>query len=168
LQVNVIADQKIGDNSVSDVFSKAKRSQVMAAIRSKGNKATELKLVSIFRANGIVGWRRNHKTMGKPDFIFRNERIALFVDGCFWHGCPIHCRMPNSNRRYWFQKIARNQKRDVRVRTWLRGMGWRVLKVWEHELRLPRRVLLRIQLCLGSAQKNKLALRNNLNTISHK
>jgi DNA mismatch endonuclease (patch repair protein) len=125
----------------------------MAAILSKGNKATELKLVSIFRANGIVGWRRNQKTMGNPDFIFRKERVALFVDGCFWHGCPIHCRRPNSNRRYWFQKIARNQKRDVLVRSCLRGMGWRVLRVWEHELRFPQRVVRRIHLCFRAANK---------------
>jgi hypothetical protein len=71
---------------MADVFSKRKRSQIMAAVRSKGNKTTELKLISIFRVNGIVGWRRNKKITGSPDFVFRKKRIALFVDGCFWHG----------------------------------------------------------------------------------
>ena len=79
---------------VTDVFTKKKRSQVMAAIRSKGNKATELKLTSILRAAGITGWRRHQPIPGHPDFIFRRGRLAIFVDGCFWHGCRWHCRMP--------------------------------------------------------------------------
>ena len=117
----------------------------MAAVKSTGNKATELKLISIFRANGIAGWRRNQKITGKPDFTFRKERIVLFIDGCFWHGCSIHCRKPNSNRSYWLQKIVRNQKRDVTVRKTLRKMGWRVLKIWEHELRFPNSLANRIK-----------------------
>jgi DNA mismatch endonuclease, patch repair protein len=117
----------------------------MAAVKSKENKATELKLISIFRANGIIGWRRNQKLAGNPDFIFRKEWIAVFVDGCFWHGCPIHCRKPNSNRSYWNQKIVRNQNRDTVVGKSLRGMGWRVLRVWEHELRFPNSLAKRIK-----------------------
>jgi DNA mismatch endonuclease, patch repair protein len=66
---------------MADVFSKSKRSHVMAAIKSKGNKDTELKLISVFRASGISGWRRNQKIIGKPDFVFRRERLVLFVDG---------------------------------------------------------------------------------------
>jgi DNA mismatch endonuclease Vsr len=81
---------------MADVFNKTKRSRVMAAIKSTGNKDTELKLIAIFRANGIAGWRRNQKLPGKPDFVFRRERLAVFVDGCFWHGCRWHCRMPKS------------------------------------------------------------------------
>jgi DNA mismatch endonuclease (patch repair protein) len=119
---------------MADVFSKKKRSQVMAAIKSKGNKDTELKLISIFRANGITGWRRNQKLPGKPDFIFRRERIALFVDGCFWHGCRRHCRMPKTRRNFWLPKISRNKTRDQEVNGMLRKTGWRVLRVWEHEL----------------------------------
>ena len=131
---------------MSDVFSKKKRSQVMSAIRSKGNKATELKLASILRAAGVKGWRRHLPLTGKPDFVFPRNRVALFVDGCFWHGCPVHCRRPNSNRGYWFSKILRNQKRDAAVRKGLRASGWRVLRIWEHELRFPCRVARRITL----------------------
>src|SRR5580700_1063132 len=94
------------------VFNKEKRSKVMAAIRSRGNKDTELKLASIMRAKRITGWRRNERLTGQPDFVFRRERLALFVDGCFWHGCPKHLRMPRSNEKYWRQKLARNQRRD--------------------------------------------------------
>jgi DNA mismatch endonuclease (patch repair protein) len=120
---------------MADVFSKRKRSQVMAAIRSKGNKNTELKLISIFRAYKITGWRRNQNLPGKPDFVFRKRRVAIFVDGCFWHGCPRHCRMPQAHRKYWQGKIARNMERDREVKRYLARQGWRVLRLWEHALR---------------------------------
>jgi DNA mismatch endonuclease (patch repair protein) len=107
---------------MADVFSKEKRSQVMAAIRSKGNRDTELK------------WRRNQKLIGKPDFVFRRMRLALFVDGCFWHGCPKHGRKPDSNSHYWLTKLERNKVRDKKVSHELRKTGWRVLRLWEHEL----------------------------------
>jgi DNA mismatch endonuclease (patch repair protein) len=120
---------------MADVFSKKKRSQVMAAIKSKGNKDTELKLISIFRANGITGWRRNQKLPGKPDFVFRRERLVVFVDGCFWHGCRWHCRMPQNNRQYWRLKIARNVERDNATTRHLQKAGWRVLRIWGHSLK---------------------------------
>ncbi len=78
--------------SMADVFSKSKRSKVMAAIRSKGNKDTELRLAFILRAYGIKGWRRHYPLPGKPDFVFPKQRLAVFVDGCFWHSCPKHGR----------------------------------------------------------------------------
>src|SRR6266704_3667265 len=96
---------------MADVFSKKKRSQVMAAIRSRGNIDTELKLASIFRAHRIKGWRRHQRLPGSPDFVFRRERVAVFVDGCFWHGCPKHGRTPDSNRGYWLPKLKRNKQR---------------------------------------------------------
>ena len=117
-----------------DVFSKRKRSQVMAAIKSRGNKTTEIKLATIFRKNKIVGWRRNFPLFGNPDFVFPKLRLAIFVDGCFWHGCPKHLRKPKGNRNFWSEKISRNRKRDRIVTRNLRSAGWRVLRVWEHEL----------------------------------
>jgi DNA mismatch endonuclease, patch repair protein len=129
---------------MADVFNKAKRSLVMAAIKSKGNKNTEQRLISIFRAKAITGWRRNQKLPGKPDFVFRRERLAVFVDGCFWHGCRWHCRMPHSNRIYWRRKISRNIARDRLIRDRLRSCGWKVVRVWEHSLRLPDSVARRI------------------------
>jgi len=147
---------------MSDIVSKKKRSQVMAAIHSKGNKATELKLISIFRTHGITGWRRSQKALGNPDFVFHRERLAVFVDGCFWHGCPIHCRKPSSNLDYWLTKIRRNQERDSVVRNGLCGNGWRVARIWEHELRFPRRVAWRITLALQIAdQKRSLHQKSN-------
>lgn len=117
-----------------DVFTKAKRSSVMSSIRASGNKDTELRLISIFRAHRITGWRRNRKLPGKPDFVFPAQRLALFVDGCYWHGCPLHYRRPKTNRAFWDAKIARNRRRDREVNRLLRAKGWRVLRIWEHAL----------------------------------
>jgi DNA mismatch endonuclease (patch repair protein) len=121
--------------AMADVFSKKKRSQVMAAIRSKGNKDTELKLASIFRAHGIKGWRRHQPLPGKPDFAFLKKHVAVFVDGCFWHGCRWHCRMPQDNRRYWQEKISRNAARDRTTNRLLRRTGWQVVRLWQHSLK---------------------------------
>jgi DNA mismatch endonuclease (patch repair protein) len=129
---------------VADVFTKKKRSQVMAAIRSRGNRATELRLTSILRAAGITGWRRHQPIPGRPDFTFRRARLAVFVDGCFWHGCRWHCRIPQDNRKYWRHKISRNANRDRSINRLLRKAGWRVLRIWGHSLRTPQAVIRRI------------------------
>jgi DNA mismatch endonuclease (patch repair protein) len=119
-----------------DVFTKAKRSAVMAAIRGKGNKATELRMIALLRAHGLTGWRRGQALTGKPDFVFRRERVALFVDGCFWHrhpGCKF-AYTPKSRREFWLPKLAQNVARDRRVTRSLRKDGWKVRRVWECEL----------------------------------
>lgn len=117
-----------------DVFTVAKRSQVMSAIRGRGNKDTELALAMLFRRNGITGWRRHAPIFGKPDFAFRQQRVAVFVDGCFWHSCPRHANMPVNNRDFWMKKLAANAKRDRLVNRTLKARGWRVLRIWEHQL----------------------------------
>ncbi len=117
-----------------DVFTREKRSAVMARIRGTGNKDTELRLIALMRAARITGWRRNSTLIGKPDFIFPKLRLAVFVDGCFWHGCPIHGTKPKQNAEFWLTKITRNQARDRLVNRTLRKAGWRVLRIWEHEL----------------------------------
>ena len=85
---------------MADVFSKSKRSEVMSRIRSRGNQATELALAKLFRRHKITGWRRNQKVFGKPDFIFPKHKLAVFVDGCFWHGCPKHGTQPKGNAAF--------------------------------------------------------------------
>jgi DNA mismatch endonuclease (patch repair protein) len=131
---------------MTDIVSKKKRSQVMAAVRSHGNRATELRLAALFRQHGITGWRRKQNLVGKPDFIFRRYRSAVFVDGCFWHGCSSCYRRPATNRSYWDEKVRRNKERDQFVADSLRRGGWRVLRIWEHEFarsyqaRLVRRI----------------------------
>lgn len=128
-----------------DVFTKAKRSEVMSRIRSRGNKAPELALAKLFRRNKISGWRRhweirkaesgNWKFKVRPDFVFRQVRLALFVDGCFWHGCPRHATQPKGNRAFWKNKFARNIARDRRVNRALRSARWRVIRIWECTLK---------------------------------
>lgn len=117
-----------------DVWGRAKRSEVMSRIRSRGNRRTELALVSLMRAAGIKGWRRHLALVGRPDFVFRRERLVVFVDGCFWHGCSRCYRRPKSNQRFWDEKVRANRQRDLRVARALRRAGWSVLRVWEHQL----------------------------------
>src|SRR5579872_6447209 len=109
-----------------DVFTKAKRSEVMSRIRGRGNKETEIALARLLRRHKITGWRRHHAIMGRPDFIFIKLRLAVFVDGCFWHGCPRHATKPKNNAAFWQRKLQSNRARDVKVNRELRRLGWRV------------------------------------------
>lgn len=124
---------------MADVFTKEKRSAVMARIRSTGNAETELAMMRLFREGGIVGWQRNFPLPGRPDFVFPKVRLAVFVDGCFWHGCPTHGRQPSSNRGYWTVKLKRNRQRDREVSRKIKVRGWKVVRIWHHELRRNNR-----------------------------
>lgn len=106
----------------------------MSRIRSQDNKATELRLTGIFRAIGISGWRRHTPIFGKPDFIFLKLRVAVFVDGCFWHSCPKHSTKPMCNRAFWEKKLTANKERDRLVNRTLRRKSWKVVRIWEHDL----------------------------------
>src|SRR5688500_15566996 len=117
-----------------DVFTTEKRSLVMAAIRSRGNEATEMRLVRLLRESGIKGWRRHSALPGRPDFAFPRLRVVVFVDGCFWHGCPVHFRCPSARRDFWREKIGRNRARDRAVNRALKLRGWTVVRIWEHAL----------------------------------
>jgi DNA mismatch endonuclease (patch repair protein) len=119
---------------MTDVFSALKRSQIMSRVRCRGNKATELALISLMQRHKISGWRRKVKLFGKPDFVFPKHRLAVFVDGCFWHACPKHATRPANNQAFWTIKLARNKVRDRLVTQKLKKSGWRVLRVWQHEL----------------------------------
>lgn len=125
---------------MSDVFTTEKRSAVMALIRGSGNKDTELRMIILFRSHGITGWGRNARVFGKPDFVFRRQRVAVFVDGCFWHGCPKpkHSPCPKGNADFWFNKLSGNRRRDRLVTRTLRARGWTVVRVWEHDLTAKR------------------------------
>ena len=118
-----------------DIFTKNKRSQIMRANKPKGNKSTELELIKIFRKNGIKGWRRNYKVFGSPDFVFREIKMVIFVDGCFWHGHNCRNTKPSSNKVYWNKKIKINKKHDKLVTKTLRKEKWNVIRIWECELK---------------------------------
>ena len=158
----------------TDIFTKAKRSDIMSRIRSRGNKATEMLLASLFRQHGITGWRRHleikivksgkqesgkrtlrsgsgaaRRALGKqsrlnsktrpfrvrPDFVFSKLKLAVFVDGCFWHGCPKHATRPKNHRPFWDAKFATNKRRDTLVTRTLRAAGWQVWRIWECQLK---------------------------------
>lgn len=119
---------------MADVFTKSKRSLVMSRIRGRGNKDTEGALAALLRRNRIFGWRRHPAIFGKPDFVFAKLRLVVFVDGCFWHGCPRHATQPGNNAAFWLKKLAGNQVRDRLVSRTLRARGWTVVRIWEHEL----------------------------------
>lgn len=141
-QTEIVSTQKL-----NDVFTKAKRSEVMSRIRGRGNKDTELALAVLMRRHRISSWRRNQAVFGKPDFVFQKLRLAVFVDGCFWHGCPKHGTKPKSNRAFWQRKLSANRRRDQTVNLALRNMGWFVLRIWECDLaRRPG-------VCIGRVQR---------------
>jgi len=120
---------------VADVFDKQKRSEIMRSVRSKKNKSTELKLIEIFRENGITGWRRNYNVKGHPDFVFLKQRVAVFVDGCFWHGHDCRNTRPEDNKEYWDKKRHINMKHDKEITDLFETRGWRVVRLWECELK---------------------------------
>lgn len=120
---------------MTDVFSKKKRSQVMSAVRSKGNKSTELALIKIFKLYKISGWRRSSHLVGKPDFVFPKQKITVFVDGCYWHGHNCRIRKPGHNNIYWKEKILHNKLRDGFVTKELKKNGWKVIRIWECEIK---------------------------------
>jgi DNA mismatch endonuclease (patch repair protein) len=124
---------------MTDIFTKSKRSKIMSLIRGKGNKDTELAMIDLFRNNKIIGWRRSQSLFGRPDFVFKKKQVAVFVDGCFWHGCYYHGNMPKSNQAFWKNKIEANKKRDRLVTRTLRKQGWKVIRIWEHQLKKLKR-----------------------------
>jgi DNA mismatch endonuclease (patch repair protein) len=129
-----------------DRLSSADRSALMSKVRSRGNKSTERKFRSLLIRAGLKGWRVQPTAVtGKPDFAFVKRRVAVFIDSCFWHGCPKHCRHPKSNTKYWRMKIRSNTKRDLVVTKKLRKDGWSVLRIWEHDLKTPENILKRLK-----------------------
>lgn len=133
-----------------DTIDKETRSRVMARVRSHGNKTTERKLRMMLVRAHFVGWRVLPQHLpGNPDFTFPDASLAIFVDGCFWHGCPTCYRRPSSNRKYWDAKVERNRARDKRLRGKLRKAGWSVIRIWEHELENPEKVISRLEVALG-------------------
>jgi DNA mismatch endonuclease (patch repair protein) len=127
-----------------DRVTKETRSKVMSTIRSKNTRLEEA-LVSILNSAGIKEFTRYAQGLpGTPDIAFTQEKVAIFLDSCFWHGCPKHLRRPSSNTVYWEAKIEKNIKRDRHQRTALRRLGWSVIRVWEHELKKPEGIVKKI------------------------
>ncbi|MDQ7833097.1 MAG: very short patch repair endonuclease [Desulfovibrionaceae bacterium] len=115
-----------------DCFSAEKRSEVMSRIKGR-NTRPERALRSALWATGLR-YRIHPALFGKPDIAFLKHRILVFVDGCFWHGCPLHGTKPKTNNLFWSEKISRNMKRDKEVTSFLEAEGWIVIRLWEHEV----------------------------------
>ena len=115
-----------------------RHSRLMQKIKSKGNKSTERALRARLVQAGIRGWRMHASDLpGKPDFYFDAESVAVFVDGCFWHGCSTCSHVPRKHNSYWSAKIKRNAQRDAKHTRVLRARGIRVVRFWEHDLLAP-------------------------------
>ena len=113
-----------------DHVTKEVRSKIMALVQSKDGRTTELRLARLLCASGLRGYRKQWPVDGKPDFAWPGLKVAVFVDGCFWHGCP--CKyLPRSNTDFWQNKIETNKRRDRKVAARLRRTGWIVLRIKE-------------------------------------
>lgn len=135
-QRNVHGNVDLQAGDMTDIHTKKQRARNMAAIKGRGNKSTEIAFIKIFHLNRINGWRRYTKRLtGSPDFIFPKYKIAIFTDGCFWHGCPKCYIRPKTNIKFWAKKISDNINRDRLVNKLLRKQGWKVLRFWEHQIK---------------------------------
>ncbi len=114
-----------------DTVPKEVRSKIMASVRSRGNRTTEIAFGKLLWASGLRGYRKHWLILGKPDFAWPGRKIAVFVDGCFWHGCTKCKTLPASNVEFWKTKIETNRRRDVHVTRLLRREGWKVVRIWE-------------------------------------
>ena len=132
---------------MADIFDKEKRSAIMRQVKSKKNKSTELRLIKIFKENGVTGWKRNYPVKGHPVFVFLKQRIAVFVDGCFWHGHDCRNTRPSANEEFWRKKRERNIKHDKEITELFESRGWTVIRIWECELKQQNceRTLLKIK-----------------------
>ena len=128
------------------MFGDLSRSELMSRVRSTGNQTTERQLARLLRKAGLTGWRRHQPFPGRPDFVWSKKKVAVFVDGCFWHGHNCRNLSSKTNEKAWRDKIERTQTRDRRANRLLRQLGWKVIRIWECRLtKVPDQCLLRIQ-----------------------
>lgn len=120
----------------------------MSRIRSNGNYSTEVRFIRMMRRYRVAGWRRRSALPGRPDFVFTRRKVAVFIDGDFWHGNPRRFRIPKSNAAYWQEKVAGNRRRDRQVNKKLKALGWRVVRIWESSLGDEEAIIGRLKLFL--------------------
>jgi DNA mismatch endonuclease, patch repair protein len=125
---------------MTDVLTETQRRYNMSRIKGR-NTGPELRLRRTLYRMGVRGYRLNCDLPGKPDLVFLRKKLVIFVDGCFWHKCPIHFVTPATRTEFWTKKIEGNVRRDRVVNNELASAGWHVARFWEHELREnPERV----------------------------
>lgn len=119
---------------MADTVSKVKRREIMQSVRSKDSKIEIAFRKALWQAGHR--YRKNvNNYFGKPDIVLKKYRTVIFVDSCFWHGCKEHCRMPGTRKDYWTNKIERNRRRDMEVNRYYHNMDWKVVRIWEHEIK---------------------------------
>jgi len=116
-----------------DNLTSAQRAKCMAHIKRKDTKAEIVFRKAIWHT-GTKGYRIDVNLPGRPDLFFPRYKLAIFIDGCFWHKCPKHYRPPKSNQKYWLPKMAKNVQRDREINKILKKEGWTVLRFWEHDI----------------------------------
>lgn len=117
-----------------DTFLPVKRSSIMRAVKAKNTKLENVFRSALWKRG--LRFRKHVKDLpGKPDIVFSRYRVAVFIDSCFWHGCPLHVRMPKSNIDYWERKIYRNKQRDEELNQKYKEIKWEVVRIWEHEIK---------------------------------
>lgn len=130
---------------MTDVLTNEQRSYNMSQIRAKDTKP-ELVIRKLLFEKGIRGYRIHYNLPGKPDIVFVRKKVVIFVDGCYWHKCPVCFIEPRTRRDFWMKKINGNAKRDKKVNELLKNEGWNVLRFWEHDVRKnPNKVVDNIQ-----------------------
>lgn len=136
-------------------FGSLSRGQLMSRVRSTGNQTTEKRMVAVLRKARLTGWRRHQPLPGRPDFVWPKARVAVFVDGCFWHGHDCDRNLtPRTNAKAWREKIEGNQARDRKTSRLLRQEGWTVIRIWECKLaKNPDRCLAKIIKALETTRK---------------
>jgi len=138
-----------------DKLPKNQRSEVMRKVKGKNTKL-EYQVIEILLSHGIKRFKVHQPgILGSPDIVLLKEKIVIFIDSCFWHGCPKHLRMPKTNQKYWNSKIGKNVIRDIRIRAKLRRQGWSVLRIWEHDVRNPLKVVRKITRTLNLIKNKK-------------
>lgn len=133
---------------MTDVLTPKQRTYNMSRIRGK-NTVPEIKLRKMLFASGIRGYRIHYNLPGKPDIVFVKKKIAVFIDGCFWHKCPVDFQEPETRNEFWMKKIQSNIDRDKKVNEQLKNDEWTVIRIWEHEIKQePEEVVKKIMALL--------------------
>ena len=128
---------------MTDILNKTQRSYNMSQIKAKNTKP-EMKLRKMLFHNGLRGYSIHYGLIGKPDIVYPKYKLAIFVDGCFWHKCPRCFTTPDTRKEFWAKKIETNKKRDIEINKKLSHMGWTVLRFWEHRIMKDPHSVLRI------------------------
>lgn len=125
---------------MTDTVSKRKRSEIMSSVRSKDTKM-EIVFRKMLWQKGVRYRKNSLKYFGKPDLVLKKYKTVIFLDSCFWHGCKTHCRMPATRKAYWVAKIERNIQRDKEVRLYYKKKGWKIFRIWEHNINEDAKLL---------------------------